>query len=88
MSCGLHSASSHQRHFGTFTLSEIRSDAAFCVMLYWNVLLVALSIHLSWYDFFQVAERVAAERGESVGNGNSCGYQIRLQRYESVCCVA
>uniref|UniRef100_A0A3P9HF04 ATP-dependent DNA/RNA helicase DHX36 n=1 Tax=Oryzias latipes TaxID=8090 RepID=A0A3P9HF04_ORYLA len=26
-----------------------------------------------------VAERVAAERGESVGNGNSCGYQIRLQ---------
>uniref|UniRef100_A0A3B3WVP6 RNA helicase n=1 Tax=Poecilia mexicana TaxID=48701 RepID=A0A3B3WVP6_9TELE len=27
-----------------------------------------------------VAERVAAERAESVGNGNSCGYQIRLQR--------
>ncbi|XP_036005376.1 ATP-dependent DNA/RNA helicase DHX36 isoform X2 [Fundulus heteroclitus] len=26
-----------------------------------------------------VAERVAAERAESVGNGNSCGYQIRLQ---------
>ncbi|CAK6963498.1 ATP-dependent DNA/RNA helicase DHX36 [Scomber scombrus] len=26
-----------------------------------------------------VAERVAAERGESVGNANSCGYQIRLQ---------
>lgn len=28
----------------------------------------------------QVAERVAAERAESVGNANSCGYQIRLQR--------
>lgn len=26
-----------------------------------------------------VAERVAAERAESVGNGKSCGYQIRLQ---------
>ncbi|XP_061136394.1 ATP-dependent DNA/RNA helicase DHX36 isoform X2 [Syngnathus typhle] len=26
-----------------------------------------------------VAERVAAERAEQVGNGNSCGYQIRLQ---------
>uniref|UniRef100_A0A7N8XRU9 ATP-dependent DNA/RNA helicase DHX36 n=1 Tax=Mastacembelus armatus TaxID=205130 RepID=A0A7N8XRU9_9TELE len=26
-----------------------------------------------------VAERVAAERAERVGNGNSCGYQIRLQ---------
>ncbi|KAF3847623.1 hypothetical protein F7725_020651 [Dissostichus mawsoni] len=26
-----------------------------------------------------VAERVSAERAESVGNGNSCGYQIRLQ---------
>uniref|UniRef100_A0A673XLB6 ATP-dependent DNA/RNA helicase DHX36 n=1 Tax=Salmo trutta TaxID=8032 RepID=A0A673XLB6_SALTR len=26
-----------------------------------------------------VAERVAAERAESVGDGNSCGYQIRLQ---------
>ncbi|KAM3615872.1 uncharacterized protein V6R79_008865 [Siganus canaliculatus] len=26
-----------------------------------------------------VAERVAAERAETVGNGNSCGYQIRLQ---------
>nr|XP_057935113.1 ATP-dependent DNA/RNA helicase DHX36 [Doryrhamphus excisus] len=26
-----------------------------------------------------VAERVAAERAEIVGNGNSCGYQIRLQ---------
>ncbi|XP_045929088.1 ATP-dependent DNA/RNA helicase DHX36 [Micropterus dolomieu] len=26
-----------------------------------------------------VAERVASERAESVGNGNSCGYQIRLQ---------
>uniref|UniRef100_A0A672G595 RNA helicase n=1 Tax=Salarias fasciatus TaxID=181472 RepID=A0A672G595_SALFA len=26
-----------------------------------------------------VAERVAAERAESVGNANSCGYQIRLQ---------
>lgn len=26
-----------------------------------------------------IAERVAAERAESVGNGNSCGYQIRLQ---------
>ncbi|XP_026143566.1 ATP-dependent DNA/RNA helicase DHX36 [Carassius auratus] len=26
-----------------------------------------------------VAERVAAERAESVGEGNSCGYQIRLQ---------
>ncbi|XP_075892371.1 ATP-dependent DNA/RNA helicase DHX36 [Nelusetta ayraudi] len=26
-----------------------------------------------------VAERVAAERAESVGNRNSCGYQIRLQ---------
>ncbi|XP_023258211.1 ATP-dependent RNA helicase DHX36-like, partial [Seriola lalandi dorsalis] len=26
-----------------------------------------------------VAERVAAERAESVGNVNSCGYQIRLQ---------
>ncbi|KAM9801453.1 ATP-dependent DNA/RNA helicase DHX36 [Neosynchiropus ocellatus] len=26
-----------------------------------------------------VAERVAAERAESVGNGNSCGYQIRLE---------
>ncbi|XP_041797362.1 ATP-dependent DNA/RNA helicase DHX36 [Chelmon rostratus] len=26
-----------------------------------------------------VAERVADERAESVGNGNSCGYQIRLQ---------
>ncbi|KAF7653747.1 hypothetical protein LDENG_00078630 [Lucifuga dentata] len=26
-----------------------------------------------------VAERVAAERAEAVGNGNSCGYQIRLQ---------
>ncbi|CAN9511472.1 unnamed protein product [Ophioblennius macclurei] len=26
-----------------------------------------------------VAERVAAERAESVGNENSCGYQIRLQ---------
>lgn len=30
--------------------------------------------------FSQVAERVSAERAESVGNGNSCGYQIRLQR--------
>uniref|UniRef100_A0AAY4CQA1 RNA helicase n=1 Tax=Denticeps clupeoides TaxID=299321 RepID=A0AAY4CQA1_9TELE len=27
-----------------------------------------------------VAERVAAERAEKVGEGNSCGYQIRLQR--------
>uniref|UniRef100_A0A3Q3GD52 ATP-dependent DNA/RNA helicase DHX36 n=1 Tax=Labrus bergylta TaxID=56723 RepID=A0A3Q3GD52_9LABR len=27
-----------------------------------------------------VAERVSAERAESIGNGNSCGYQIRLQR--------
>ncbi|XP_041662309.1 ATP-dependent DNA/RNA helicase DHX36 isoform X2 [Cheilinus undulatus] len=27
-----------------------------------------------------VAERVSAERAECVGNGNSCGYQIRLQR--------
>lgn len=26
-----------------------------------------------------VAERVSAERAETVGNGNSCGYQIRLQ---------
>ncbi|XP_061916273.1 ATP-dependent DNA/RNA helicase DHX36 [Entelurus aequoreus] len=26
-----------------------------------------------------VAQRVAAERAESVGNGNSCGYQIRLE---------
>ncbi|MFT7803156.1 ATP-dependent RNA helicase DHX36 [Arapaima gigas] len=26
-----------------------------------------------------VAERVAAERAEAVGEGNSCGYQIRLQ---------
>ncbi|KAL2095688.1 hypothetical protein ACEWY4_007836 [Coilia grayii] len=26
-----------------------------------------------------VAERVSAERAESVGNGKSCGYQIRLQ---------
>ncbi|XP_077396874.1 ATP-dependent DNA/RNA helicase DHX36 isoform X2 [Festucalex cinctus] len=26
-----------------------------------------------------VAERVAAERAEKVGSGNSCGYQIRLQ---------
>ncbi|XP_076002054.1 ATP-dependent DNA/RNA helicase DHX36 [Genypterus blacodes] len=26
-----------------------------------------------------VAERVAVERAETVGNGNSCGYQIRLQ---------
>lgn len=33
---------------------------------------------------FEVAERVAAERAESVGNRNSCGYQIRLQRYERV----
>lgn len=31
----------------------------------------------------QVAERVAAERAETVGNGNSCGYQIRLQRWGS-----
>lgn len=28
----------------------------------------------------KVAERVAAERAESCGNGNSTGYQIRLQR--------
>lgn len=28
----------------------------------------------------QVAERVAAERAESCGNGRSTGYQIRLQR--------
>ncbi|KAK0141144.1 ATP-dependent RNA helicase DHX36 [Merluccius polli] len=26
-----------------------------------------------------VAERVSSERAETVGNGNSCGYQIRLQ---------
>lgn len=32
----------------------------------------------------QVAERVSAERAETVGGGNSCGYQIRLQRYASL----
>lgn len=30
---------------------------------------------------------MAAERAESVGNRNSCGYQIRLQRYGSVFAV-
>lgn len=43
----------------------------------WDIVFL---IFLHVYASSQVAERVAAERAESVGNGNSCGYQIRLQR--------
>ncbi len=42
--------------------------------------LIVFSMFLLVCVTLQVAERVAAERAESVGNGNSCGYQIRLQR--------
>lgn len=47
-----------------------------------------MNLYICIFFFFsQVAERVAAERAESVGNRNSCGYQIRLQRYGSVFAV-
>ena len=34
-----------------------------------------------YWTTVQVAERVAKERGERCGEGNSVGFQIRLERY-------
>lgn len=60
---------------------SVRSCCCSVVMFFKLLHVTSLSVCVC---FSQVAERVAAERAESVGNGNSCGYQIRLQRYKSL----
>ena len=63
-------------------LRQILSDVEICNFHhYWSWKLLHCTLRNCWKWYYsQVAERVAAERAESCGNGNSCGFQIRLEQ--------